>query len=299
MPLRRPVVLVFANPNAGRGRSRLFAGRIARRLHRDGLDVRTVFETPALFTPAAPDEPFHAAIVMGGDGTLRAVAARLYEVLKSPPPILLVPMGTANLVGKHLELAWHDDDPADEIATAIAKRQVVQLDAASGNGHLFLLMASAGFDAHVVHEMERVRSGPIDFISYAFPTLLTLRDYRFHKVRVAVDGREVFSNKPGIAIVANVPEYGVGFPFLPAASPTDRRLDVCVLPCRDRKDLLQIAMHAAAGEHLTLDGVAVARGTRIEIESPDDNPIQLDGDAFGFTPLRIELLDRTVGFIVP
>lgn len=294
----RRTILVFANPNAGRGRSRLFAGMIARRLNRDGFEVRAVFEPPSQFT-AEPQAAFHAAIVMGGDGTLRAVAERLYAVVNTPPPILLVPMGTANLIGKHLELAWHDEDPADEIAAAIGKYQVVQLDAASANGHLFLLMASAGFDAHVVHEMERVRNGPIDFISYAFPTLLTIRDYKFHKVRVAVDGREIFSNKPGIAIVANVPEYGVGFPFLPDARPTDRLLDVCVLPCRDRKDLLQIAMHAAAGDHLSMDGVAVASGTKIEIESPDENPIQLDGDAFGFTPLRIELLQRTVGFIVP
>ncbi len=54
-------------------------------------------------------------------------------------------MGTANLIGKHLELAWHDEDPADEIATAIAKYDVVQFDAGSANGHLFLLMASCWF----------------------------------------------------------------------------------------------------------------------------------------------------------
>ncbi len=294
----RPIVLVFCNPNAGRGRARLFAGKIYKRLQRDGFDVQVVFEPPALFE-AKPGADYRAAIVMGGDGTLRSVTARLYEVIAQPPPILLVPMGTANLIGKHLELSWHDQDPADEIAAAIARYQVVQLDAGSANGHLFLLMASAGFDAHVVHEMERVRNGPIDFISYAFPTLLTLRDYKFHKLRVAVDGREIFANRPAIAIIANVPEYGVGFPFIPAAKPTDRRLDVCVLPCHDRKDLLQIAMHLATGDHLSREGAVVASGTSIDIESPDDTPIQLDGDAFGFTPLRIRLLDRTVGFIVP
>ncbi|HEV7298262.1 MAG TPA: diacylglycerol kinase family protein [Tepidisphaeraceae bacterium] len=294
----RPTILVFCNPNAGRGRARSFAGKIARRLQPAGYDVRTVFEPPGQFLPK-PAATHHAAIVMGGDGTLRAVAARLYEVLPEPPPILLVPMGTANLIGKHLELAWHDEDPADEIAAAIAKYRVVHFDAGSANGQMFLLMASAGFDAHVVHEMERVRNGPIDFISYAFPTLLTLRDYAFHPLRVAVDGRPIFDERPAIAIVANVPEYGMGFPFLPDARPNDRRLDVCVMPCRDRKDLLQIALLAAAGEHLQADGVVLAGGTRIEIESSEQTPIQLDGDAFGFTPLRIDLLERRVGFIVP
>jgi diacylglycerol kinase family enzyme len=293
-----PTILVFCNPNAGRGRARSFAGLIGKRLHRDGYAVGVVFEPPGLFSPD-PTASYRAAIVMGGDGTLRAVAARLYEVLPDPPPILLVPMGTANLIGKHLELAWHDRDPADEIAAAIARYEVVPFDAGSANGQLFLLMASAGFDAHVVHEMDRVRTGPIDFISYAFPTLLTLRDYRFPPLRVTVDGLEVFAERPAIAIVANVPEYGMGFPFLPGARPDDRKLDVCVLPCRDRKDLLTIALLAAAGEHAHAEGVVMAAGDRIDIDSPAATPIQLDGDAFGFTPLRIELLERRVGFIVP
>jgi diacylglycerol kinase family enzyme len=86
---------------------------------------------------------------------------------------------------------------------------------------------------------------------------------------------------------------------LPGARPDDRRLDVCVMPCRDRKDLLQIALLAAAGEHLQSEGVVLAGGTTIDIESSEQTPIQLDGDAFGFTPLRIELLERRVGFIVP
>jgi diacylglycerol kinase family enzyme len=147
--------------------------------------------------------------------------------------------------------------------------------------------------------MEKVRTGPIDFVSYAFPTLLTLRDYRFPPLTVSVDGARIFSSAPAIAIVANVPEYGMGFPFLPEARPDDRLLDVCVMPCHNRKTLLEIAMFAAAGEHHQMDGVVMASGTRIDITSSQAMPVQLDGDAFGHTPLHIELLDRTVGFIVP
>jgi diacylglycerol kinase (ATP) len=294
----RPTILVFANPNAGRGRARSFAGKVARRLHHDGYIVRTVFDPPGAF---APDKGARhaAAVVMGGDGTLRAVVARLTEVLPEVPPVLLVPMGTANLIGKHLELRWHDEDPADEIAQAIARGQVVRFDTASANGHLFLLMASAGFDAQVVHAMEKVRSGPIDFTSYALPTLLTLRNYAFPKLSVSVDGKQVFAPRRAIAIVANVPEYGVGFPFLPGASPTDGKLDVCVLPCANLRDVLSIALQAAAGEHLRMDGAVVATGTRIDVTSDASVPVQLDGDAFGHTPLAIELRPQKVGFIVP
>jgi YegS/Rv2252/BmrU family lipid kinase len=290
-------VLIFANPNAGRGLARTWADRIAQRSREDGFVVRLVMERPSDFVPDR-DVDYRAAVVIGGDGTLRAVAERLYHAFDDPPPLLLVPMGTANLIGKHLALPWRRGDPTDQVARALARPRVVQLDAGQANGHLFLLMASAGFDAQVVHEMQRVRNGPIDFVSYAVPTLLTFHRYTFPILQVKVNGRVVFPGAQAIAIVANVPEYGVGFPFLPDARPNDRLLDVCVLPCKNRKDLLQLTMLAAAGEHLQMDGAVLASGTHIQIDSPDNTPVQIDGDAFGHTPLDIQLLPRTVGFIV-
>jgi diacylglycerol kinase family enzyme len=292
-----PTILIFANPNAGRGLARKWADRIARRLADDGFIVRMVLEQPSECVPE-PQADYRAAVVIGGDGTLRAVAERLYAVFTDPPPLVLVPMGTANLIGKHLALPWRHRDPVELVARAIAGGKVVRLDAGQANGHLFLLMASAGFDAQVVHEMQRVRNGPIDFLSYAIPTLLTFHRYTFPSLQVKVDGKVAFPFGQAIAIVANVPEYGVGFPFLPGARPNDRLLDVCVLPCKNRKDLLHLTMLAAAGEHLQMEGAVLASGTEITIESPEPTPIQVDGDAFGHTPLEIQLLPRTVGFIV-
>ena len=63
------------------------------------------------------------------------------------PPILVVPFGTANLMGRHLGLKWDDDAIDRQALDAIRHGTVLRLDAARANGRLFLLMAGVGIDA--------------------------------------------------------------------------------------------------------------------------------------------------------
>src|SRR5438477_12050428 len=100
MPSDHLTILVFSNPIAGRGKGRDIAQAIVSELHRRGYDARPVLRRPhdlkLTQTPAA-------VVAIGGDGTIRAVAHRLLQLFPSnPPPILIVPMGTANLLGRHL-----------------------------------------------------------------------------------------------------------------------------------------------------------------------------------------------------
>jgi diacylglycerol kinase (ATP) len=278
------------------------ASRLAQRLQREGQNVR-LFTQPA---GEVPNDELHvqpaaaAVIVIGGDGTLRAVADRLIEVLapQRVPPLLIVPLGTANLMGQHLDLKWNDIDLEDQIAAALRRRRVVKIDAARANGRLCLLMAGVGLDASVVHELQRVRTGPIDLTSYILPAALALQKYTFPSLCVHVDGRQVCSTRPALAFVGNIPEYGTGFPVLPLAKSDDGLLDVCVLPCSSRQEMLQWLLHIVGGEHLHQEGVIYMKGKHVRIEAPAPVPVQVDGEAFGHTPLEMDLLPHRLGFIV-
>ena len=301
-------ILIFANPISGRGRGRAFAQRLHKRLSADGFDVRTFFKQPARVTDAELPAKAHAAIVIGGDGTLRTVAQRLFHVTDAlpdqahaphaGPPLLVVPTGTANLMGQHLGIKWTDLQLENQVSDIIRNGRVRWLDTAEANGMLFLLIAGVGIDAHVVHEVDRRRSGPITKLSYALPALLAINQYTYPSLSVKVDGRAVFANKPGMVFVGNIREYGAGFPMLPGAIGDDGLLDVCVLPCRDRKELLDHLMRAAAGEHTHGEDVIYTRGTHILIESPQEVPVQIDGDTAGHTPLEIKLLPTRLPFLV-
>jgi diacylglycerol kinase (ATP) len=312
----RQRVIIFANPIAGRGRGRRIAERLRVRLTADGYDAEIVTDRPDCFDLARADGPTRAAIVIGGDGTLRAVAHRLYldpcqipagatvptaGHLRDDPPLLIVPLGTANLMGRHLGIRWNDRTLEDQVVGAITRNRVVRLDTARANGRLFLLMAGIGFDAHVVHELARLRRGPIRLASYVTPALSALIEYSFAPLRVTVDGQEVFGPEPGIVFVGNLPEYGTGFPVLPQARADDGVLDVCAMPCRSRQDLIKLFLQAAIGEHVRAEGVAYVKGRHVKVVATGGQavPIQVDGDPAGHTPAEIDLLPIRLPFIVP
>jgi len=293
-------VLIFANPIAGRGMGKAIAEKIAARLLRDRFAPKLVFERPDAVADALLKQPIRAAIAIGGDGTVRGVARRLYHLLgKNIPPLLVVPMGTANLLGQHLGIAWNARELPGRVSAAIRAMNLLHLDAACANGELFLLMAGVGLDARIVHELDRLRGGPIDIVSYALPAAMALGFYRYPPLTVTVDGKAICKKLPGVAFVGNIKEYGTGFPILPHATPTDGMLDVCVLPCKTRGEAIRQFLLAAAGEHLTGEGAIYTKGKRIRVDAAEPVPVQIDGEAAGHTPLECELLPVRVPFIIP
>jgi YegS/Rv2252/BmrU family lipid kinase len=305
-------VLIFANPIAGRGRGEAIANRVLRALRSGGFDARLWLAAPTDLTPADLESDLAAVVVIGGDGTVRSVAERLNVLARmklgaggtgeiETPPMLIVPLGTANLLGRHLGIAWNDALLEEQVLSALRGGKIVHLDVARANDRLFLLMAGIGFDAAVVHELSRVRRGPISYFSYLEPAARIASSYAFPPIRVEVDGQQIFGPAPGVVFVGNVPEYGTGFPMLPLARADDGVLDICCMPCANLLEGAQMFLSAAAGEHLQQEGVVYMKGRRATIESPTGRkvPVQIDGDAAGYLPLVVEMLPVRLGLIVP
>jgi diacylglycerol kinase (ATP) len=291
-------VAILANPLAGQGNGRVTARHLEEGLETAGIGATTLFDAPAVADPrvlAAAE----AIISIGGDGTLRAVASRCLQVRGDIPPLLLVPMGTANLMGRHLGIHWAVSDLAREVVQTLQTGRIVTLDAGQANGQLFLMMAGIGLDAMIVHELARMRDGPIKYASYVLPAALAILNYRYTPLEVAVDGKEIFPSAPAMAFVANISEYGTGFPIVPDARPDDGLLDVCVVSVDSPVGAVQKFLQSAAGGLVRSEGVVYARGKQIEVRSPQLVPVQIDGDPAGHTPLRIDLLPMRVPFIVP
>jgi len=313
-------VYVFANPIAGQGRGKKVAGALARRLEKAGFAVKVCLEHCDAAPAPPPGARVRAAVAIGGDGTLRDVArwslrqAGIEHLLASAPPVhpvanseappepiplLVVPMGTANLMGLHLGVPWSQSGSEAQIVAAIRDPRLVQLDAARANDQLLLLVAGVGIDGLIVHELDRIRRGPINKLSYLVPAVRALATWRFPAIRVSVDGKPVFGDRPGLAFVGNIREYGTGFPILPDALPDDGLLDVCVLPCATHAEMLDLVLHAANGDHMKMDGAVYVKGRRIHVAANEPIAVQVDGDSAGFTPLDIELLPVRLPFIAP
>jgi YegS/Rv2252/BmrU family lipid kinase len=295
-PIRN--VAICANPIAGRGKGRAMAEQLRGVLETANFRANIILDPPNLIERKQL-EAADAIITVGGDGTLRAVVARCLEVLEAAPPMLPVPMGTANLMCRHLGYAGKGSKFAGQVAGLLGGGKIAWLDAACANDQLFLLMAGIGLDAHIVHELDRIRKGRINFASYLLPAAMALAAYKYPPMEVRIDGERVFDSAPALAFVGNVKEYGTGFPILPQARSDDGLLDVCVIPMRSRLDAIGQFMRVAFSEHVQGEGVVYARGREIEIDSPQEVPMQIDGDPCGHTPARIRLLPMRVPFLIP
>jgi len=292
-------VLIFANPIAGRGRGRIVARRLGRELRAAGYNVVEILQRPSDISLDNINRDALAAISIGGDGTLRSVVELLFAHGGDSPPLLPIPMGTANLMGRHLGVQWNMRNLGASVIATIARRSIIHLDVARANGKLFLLMAGIGIDAQVIHLLESMRRGPIDLTSYLLPAAMTLANYRFPSITVRVDNLIIMDDTPAVAVVGNVPEYGTGFPILTEARPDDGLLDICVLPCRDRKELAEILMLVVTGEHALREDAVYVKGRTVHVESTTPVPVQVDGESAGHTPVEIDLLPGKVPFLVP
>ncbi|HWB53400.1 MAG TPA: diacylglycerol kinase family protein [Tepidisphaeraceae bacterium] len=304
-----PSVFIFANPIAGRGKGSLFARKIQQSLIRRGWKVRVKLCPPSQCDDQTLAEisSADAVIAIGGDGTLRGVASDIIRRTKTKkcPPLLIVPLGTANLMGKHLGIKWKPETLGRDVAAALEQNRLQHVDAATlrsdGDGmqeQLLLLVAGIGIDGRVVHELAKIRRGPISYASYALPTALALGGYRFPAINVSVDSESVFAGR-GIALVGNVREYGTGFSVLPHARANDGLLDICAMPCRNMAELIKLFILAATGMHLSSRGVVYATGKKIEITSAEPVEVQVDGDAAGWTPVHIEIMNEKLVFVLP
>lgn len=233
------------NPASGRGRAVRAADRACREFVRAGLvPVRVALDAPEEDVRSSVGGA-RAVVVVGGDGTVRSLAARMAG---SGVPIAIVPTGTENLAAR----AFGFRCSVRRLAEAVVRgtRRHIDLGEVVVPGrtpHAFVVMASAGFDAEVVARVQAGRLGPISHRTYLGPILRMIRGWEapWIEVRPAIDAdgprttasgamgadarRDAFK---GTLVIANAREYALGMNPARTADPCDGALDGVALAAR-------------------------------------------------------------------
>ena len=229
-----------------------------------------------------------------------------------PGPITVLPLGTENLLSKHLGLSA---DP-EQVCQTILDGASVRLDAGQANGRLFLLMVGCGFDAEVVRRLHARRKGHIRHVSYVKPIFDSIRSYGYPELRVYCGGpgeppvqpvgrggrRRTSATAPirsRWVFVANLPCYGGGLRIVPNASAADGLLDLCAFEHGSFWNGLRYLGGVVSGRHQSWDDCLSLRTGRLRIESDEPAPYQLDGDPGGVLPVEISVLPERLTVLAP
>jgi YegS/Rv2252/BmrU family lipid kinase len=283
-------VAVLANPKAGSETSRRLVEALVKRLAAKGLEPVVCWRREDLSAEVATRrDELRCVVAAGGDGTVMEVVNRAPGV-----PVAVLPLGTENLTARHWGVARCTRAAADAVAAAKVRR----FDLARADGRTFCLMASAGFDAGVVHRVHRRRRGHINRLTYAVPILQTLGSYDYPPIDVTVEdtGERL---RGSLVFVFNLPRYGLRLPLAPDARPDDGLLDVYVF---ERPGFFALARYLFAvlrGRHTRLPDVRHRQVRRVRLSSGARVPLQIDGDPAGLLPVTIEVVPGALALVLP
>jgi diacylglycerol kinase family enzyme len=235
-----------------------------------------------------------AAIAVGGDGTASVVRNHV----PLPIPLLPVPLGTENLLGRFVGQLT---DPT-AVCRTLADGVSIGLDLGRANGKHFLLMISVGFDAEVIRALHECRRGNIRRSSYFLPTLQAIRNYAYPQMQVSWGDAEATA-EPLVCrwlFGFNLPLYAFGLPIAPDAVATDGQLDLCLFQRGSAWSVLRYLWHVSRGGHHTLADVASIRRRKFRLDGPAATPVayQLDGDFGGTLPVDVEVFPGELRLLV-
>jgi diacylglycerol kinase (ATP) len=295
-------IAVLANPHSGRGRAPSAAEETVAALLAQGHEVEALIseegpEQAAAFARHAAQES-ERLVLIGGDGTLGFVL----NAVADPPPLLLLPLGTANLLAH--QMRW----PRDPLACArlAAEGRVVRADCArlrlrdeqgAPIERWSFLCCGFGPDGEIVRRIQEMRSGPIHMHDYAGALADVATRWDAPEQRVTVDGESTGEHRYGIA--SGISVYGTNLWKLGPSEMDDGHWELYLMPD------LTLASAARLATTATWSTLAEARGVErrslrtLRVEGAERSPVQADGDFIGWTPLELELGSRQFRLVAP
>lgn len=287
--------LIIVNPRAGRGSALKTWQRIAAAVAKES-GVEAVIPTSRAETQqaaaAAVRDGAERVIVIGGDGTIAAVAD---ELVRTDTVLGVVPAGTGNDFSRNNGLPHH---PEAALKVALeAEARPIDVGQAAGRLH-FLNAAGVGFDAEVAALASRYPAGLGGTLPYLLGALSTLTRYRPTQVDLMVDDQR-FTGPAMLVVVANGRHYGGGMQVAPQADQEDGQFDICIAGDLSPLEFLGLLRRVYAGGHTSHPKVQMLRGREVRLHVAEGLHAHLDGELFAWETLTFQVEPKALLVAVP
>lgn len=291
-------LLLIINPIAGRDTPLRIEAAMRDSFAR--REITAIVETaitrsPTDATAIAREAQGHFDVVaaVGGDGTVRDVAAGLRE---TPLPLAIIPNGTANVLAADLGIPLLLRNAMDLIGP---EARTAPLDLGEVNGRPFVLNVGAGYAARVILNTPSIWKRRVGYLAYLPAAVRAAFARDRARATITVDGVQ-HEERAQVIFVAN--SGGVGgrlVQIAPDVRLNDGLFTVAVFAPRSPLALLDAFVRLAAQRHDAIPGAQFWEGKEITIVCDPPLPLQVDGDAAGRTPCTIRVLPSALRVIVP
>jgi diacylglycerol kinase family enzyme len=236
-------------------------------------------------------------VALGGDGTLNEV---LPGVVHSEVPLAVIPAGTANVFAREVGLGTKPLKAAARLHELVPRRVSAGLLRCEPGPleRYFLLMAGAGFDAHIVYNLNlplKSRMGQLAYWTGAFKQLV--RKFDEFEVRVG-DVSFVCT----FALASRVRNYAGYLEIARRTSLLRDEFEFVLFEGRSTVRFYSKYLGAVvAGRTSNLKGMYFLRGSKASFFGPPDSRVyvQVDGEYAGRLPATVEIVPAAVTVLIP
>ena len=291
-------LFVVLNPVAGFGELFHPRRRIKSYCERHGWQYE-VYETREdenliAVVQKAIQQGYDIIVAAGGDGTVSAVAAGM---IFSEVPLLILPVGTGNLLARDLGIPMDINRVLDLVD---GKSSIQMLDAMKINDRHYVLNVGVGLSSLIIKSTDRQQKRRFGILAYIKTAVQSLFGLQPHSFRLVVDGKK-FRLRASEVLIANGGLLGVQLPFEDVhVYPDDGRADMFVIKARTLLDYLELLYYIIRRKPRAAPKMFYIQAAEyIQIESGGPLPAQADGEVIGETPVSIQIVPGAVRVLIP
>ncbi|MDR0930037.1 MAG: diacylglycerol kinase family lipid kinase [Oscillospiraceae bacterium] len=277
---------LIINPSAGNGRGARIGAEVVEALTRKGIaHTAAMTQRPGHGSDLAREAVAAGAetiLAIGGDGTVREVAAGLHG---GGATLGIIPAGTGNDVAKMLHLPKKPLEALDYLLAHPAR----PLDAGRAGEGLFVNVCGTGFDVCVLDFALKAKKYVRGMLPYLLGVLRTMLTYRPLQVQVQVDDAPAQNRSLLLAAVANGRYFGGGMDVAPDSSPNDGLFDLILIDAMPRHKMPFQLPKLLNGHIMDVPGATCLRCKRVHLRAKGMR-VNVDGEILPMEEALFEML---------
>lgn len=242
----------------------------------------------------AREQNYSVIAAAGGDGTASMVAS---ELIHSPIPLGIIPVGTANLLARELAIPLNLEAACRLVVTGGAVRKI---DAMQVGHQVLISHISLGSYSRIAERTSVAAKRRFRQLAYIWNGLAEFIGTRVWRFDLVVDDqpRRI---KAAFIMIANVGAMGAAsLRWGEEVEPDDGKVDICIVRARSLLHYFSFFWHALRGRHKQSPHTIYLRAEKnIKVIAKGDLPVRGDGEIIGRSSVEIEIIPRAVPIIVP